>query len=132
MSKRNRRSFSQPVSHAVPKAHTLEGADHRQVRLEHLLFDELQTLLRDEASDPALTGITLLHLELSNDGGHARIGYAVAAPLHAETQAAGTSRAALTRALGFLRTRLAQRLDLKRTPKLTFTFVGVSEPGGEP
>jgi len=82
----------------------------------------------------------LLSLCLSADGSHARVPYAVVTdpvdPAWLET----SSRDALRRATGFLRSRLADRLALKRLPTLTFTFVGVQEPatasnsdaGGEP
>ncbi len=71
----------------------------------------------------------LVSVHLSVDGGHARIGYVVEAALSAERQVEAASRAALGRATGFLRSRLASLLDLKRLPKLSFTFVGVQEPG---
>jgi ribosome-binding factor A len=101
---------------------------HRQERLEKILYDELQTILR-EAADPALAGILLVTVQLAPDGGHARIGYAALAPLAEEEHAARTTREALARATGFLRARLSSLLELKRLPKLTFTFVGAREPG---
>jgi ribosome-binding factor A len=110
---------------------------HRQNRLERILLEQVQTLIRDEAADPALYGVRLVSVDLSVDGGHARIGYAVEATLAAERQIERASRDALARATGFLRARLAALLDLKRLPKLSFTFVGVADPaagapGGEP
>jgi len=101
---------------------------HRQARLERVLLTELQSLLRDEASDPALEGIQLLHLTLAADGGHARLGYAVMGSLENERDAKHRTHPALQRATGFLRARLASQLNLKRVPKLSFTFVGVGEP----
>jgi ribosome-binding factor A len=102
---------------------------HRQERLERILHDELQTLIRDEAADPALDGVRLVSVHLSVDGGHARIGYVVEAELSAERRVEATTREALARATGFLRARLVAVLDLKRIPKLSFTFVGVENPG---
>lgn len=112
-----------------------EVHSHRQARLERLLRTELQSLLRDEASDPALEGIELVSLTLSPDGGHARIAYAVSAEGENETSVKSRTRSALDRATGFLRARLATQLQLKRVPKLGFTFLGLSErpaEGGEP
>lgn len=126
MTKRTRRSEQHAFEPAVGDFET-EGADHRQVRLEHVLFDELQSLIRDEANDPALEGVTLLAVQLSSDGGHARVPYAVVAPLHLELARGKESAAGLARASAFLRARLAQQLNLKRLPKLSFTFVGVTE-----
>lgn len=102
------------------------GAGHRQARLEHLLVDELQSLISDEASDPALEGIRVLAVHLAPDGGHARVAYAVVASLEDEVEVGRTTRDGLGRATPFLRARLAQHLQLKRLPKLTFTFVGVT------
>jgi ribosome-binding factor A len=117
-----------------------EGAEgdatgHRPHRLEAILHEQLQSILRDEASDPALDGVVLVSLRLSIDGGHARIAYAVQAPLGEAplgeaARVEQASRAALVRATGFLRARLADLLHLKRLPTLAFTFVGVQAPGG--
>jgi ribosome-binding factor A len=103
------------------------GAPPRQIRLEHILLDELQRLIRDDATDPSLDGIVVLSVHLSPDAGHARIAYAVIAALAEETQRARTAQEGLERATGFLRAQLAQHLNLKRLPKLSFTFVGVQE-----
>ena len=131
MSKRNRFNRSQSVP-SESGDFAPEGADLRQVRLEHVLFDELQALIRDEASDPALEGVQLIAVQLSPDGGHARIPYAVVAPLSSGSEREKESAAGLARATAFLRARLAQQLDLKRLPKLSFVFVGVTAEGGAP
>lgn len=102
---------------------------HRQPRLEKILLEEIGTLLRGEARDPALAAVRPLSVELSSDGRHARVAYVVTAPIEDERIAARTSREALARATGFLRARLADLLDLKRLPKLAFAFVGVRAPG---
>lgn len=93
-------------------------------------------------TDPALQDLKVLDVSLQ-DGGSARVAYAVVAPLDHEQASALRSRDGLTRAMGYLRTRLAQQLNLKKLPRLVFTFVGVvdgeahsstgdSWPGGEP
>ena len=105
---------------------------HRPHRLENILHEQLQSLLRDEASDPALHGLVLVSLRLSVDGGHARVAYAVEAPLADAARLERASLQALGRATGFLRARLADLLALKRLPTLTFTFVGVQAPGAAP
>jgi len=111
--------------------------DVRRVRIERVLLDELRALLR-EAVDPALEGVALLCVELSPDGGYARVAYAVAAEACSEESTARRSTTqALERAAGFFRARLASRLGLRRVPTLGFTFVGLEAPaiaddGGEP
>lgn len=141
MSKRSHRSGARPsraLQAPIYSGDSATGAvGHRQERLETILLEEVQTLIRDEAADPALAGVRLLSVHLSVDGGHARIGYVVEATLAEEQQIERASSVALARATGFLRVRLAALLDLKRLPKLSFTFVGVQEPGagtpgGEP
>jgi ribosome-binding factor A len=141
MSKNSRRT---QMRHALSELSALQPANqpedalgHRQNRLEHILRDEIQALIRDEATDPCVEGVALLSVHLSPDGGHARIAYAVVAHLEEEQDVKRTSQAGLLRATGFLRARLAQQLDLKKLPKLAFTFVGVLQPkadrtGGEP
>lgn len=110
-----------------------EGAGHRLARLEHLIHDELQSLLSDEATDPALAGVKVLAVHLSPDAGHARLAYAVVARLAQEAEVRRASQAGLVRATPFLRARLASQLHLKKLPRLSFTFVGVEQPeGGAP
>ena len=104
----------------------LEAAGHRQARLEHILIAELQSLITDVATDPSLQGVKVLAVHLSPDGGHARVAYAVVALLDREQEVSRASRAGLARATPFLRARMAQHLQLKKLPKLTFTFVGVA------
>lgn len=133
MSKRAFRPGARPPRASNPDPYPGDpgggGTCHRPHRLESILLEQLQSLLRDEASDPALRGLVLVSLRLSADGGHARVAYAAEAPLGQARRAERSSREALGRATGFLRARLAGLLDLKRLPTLTFTFVGVQEPG---
>jgi ribosome-binding factor A len=133
MSRKNRSARSRfakadPSTLFPGEEETPDGAGHRQARLEHLLIDELQSLISDEATDPSLDGIKVLAVHLSPDGGHARVAYAVVALLSREAELASSTRAGLGRATPFLRARLAEQLQLKKLPKLTFTFVGVTCP----
>lgn len=106
-----------------------EATGHRPHRLEAILLEELRSLVRHEAADPALAGVVLVSLRLSVDGGHARVAYAVVAPLGEAARVERVSREALARATGFLRARLASVLVLKKLPTLGFAFVGVADPG---
>lgn len=130
MSRKSRRTHSQLAKsetfHSFNGGPIEEGAGHRQARLEHILLNELQSVLTDEAADPKLEGIKLLAVHLSADGGHARVAYAVLSALSDEQRFGRASLQALARARGFLRARLSQQLDLKKTPNLSFTFVGIS------
>jgi ribosome-binding factor A len=134
MSKNNRRTHARRAqghpSSLFPGEPAPDSTHNRSHRLEQLLLDELQSIVRDQASDPSLAGIGLLQVTLSPDAAHARIGYVVAGSLEEERALAARTQAALERATGFVRARLAAGLDLKKLPRLTFTFVGVVAAGG--
>lgn len=103
------------------------GAGHRHARLEHLLTKEIELLIRDELSDPALSDMRIASVTLSPDGGHARVAFLIEGDLGDEAARKLQAQTALARAGGFVRACLAARLNLKRTPKLTFTFIGMVE-----
>lgn len=101
-----------------------EGVGHRHLRLQGLVFEELRALLRDDVSDPALGPVRILAVVLSVDYRHARVHFAIAGTAEvAERQRPDVERA-LARATAFLRARLADAIDLKRTPDLRFVFDG--------
>jgi ribosome-binding factor A len=112
-----------------------EAPSARHLRVQSTLSEEVSLLFRGELSDPRLEGVSLTSFELSPDGRTARIGYVVPA----EGPGPAAVKEALARAEGFLRARLAQDLNLKRTPHLRFVLLGtappedaVSEEGGDP
>ena len=86
----------------------------RTVRLQELIREEVNFLLRNEVRDPRLQGVEITTVELTADGSCARLWY---------TAEAGNERdqdAACARVAGFLRAQLADSLGLKRTPELRF------------
>lgn len=116
----------------MKRSNDVEGASHRHARVQSLVLHELRGLLRDEVADGALAEVVVLAVELSLDCGHARVAYAVRAPGRTEEEVERESGAAFERAAGFLRARLGALLSLKRTPRLSFTFVGLApEEGGD-
>jgi ribosome-binding factor A len=127
-SRRNRASKAQWDTSNLSSG-DCEAAGHRHARLEHILTNEIELLIRDEVSDPALSDIRVASVTLSPDGGHARVAFVVEGHLGEEAARKHQAQAALTRAGGFVHARLASHLNLKRTPKLTFTFIGMVEPG---
>jgi ribosome-binding factor A len=83
----------------------------RQVRLQELIREEVNQLLRNEVRDGRLAGVVATMVELSRDGSCARIWF---------SDDNKDTDEALERAAGFLRSRLAEALALKRTPELRF------------
>lgn len=102
-----------------------EGAGHRHERVQGLIFEELRALLRDDVSDPALGGVSVMAVVLSVDLRHARVHFTLAG---GSPQRRDVERA-LVRVTPFLRARLADAIDMKRTPDLRFVFDAVALPG---
>lgn len=90
----------------------------RQKRLGELLKVELGTLLLREARDPRLAGVTVTAVHISADLEHARVYVSVIGSRAERTDAL----TALDHASGFLRRQIAERLDLRRHPTLSFHF----------
>lgn len=107
-----------------------ERAGHRHERVQGLIFEELRALMRDDVSDPALADLRVTAVVLSVDYRHARVHFA----LTTEIELRRTASRALVRVTPFLRARLADAIDMKRTPDLRFVFDGVALPdeGGAP
>jgi ribosome-binding factor A len=102
-----------------------EGQDiaqacYRHTRLQHLLYDELRALLRDELTDPLLAGMALLTCELSPDYHHVKARYALPGDLPAARRM--EAGRAVERVAGFFRARLAESMDLKRVPQIRFVL----------
>lgn len=77
-----------------------------------------------ELRDPLLEGTWAVDVRLSPDGKNAKVTYAVRR-VGDEAAVARETKEAFQRAAGFLRTRVALTLDLKRTPQLSFAFIGL-------
>jgi ribosome-binding factor A len=101
-----------------------EGAGHRHERVQGLILEELRALMRDDVSDPALADVRVSGVVLSVDYRHARVHFVLTTG-EAERRAV---EAALVRVSPFLRARLADSIEMKRTPDLRFVFDGVALP----
>jgi ribosome-binding factor A len=89
-----------------------DGLGTRALRLQELIRQEVNLMFETEIRDRRLEDVTITFVELTPDGACARLWF----------WAAGKDDKieALTRATGFLRTRLAESLGLKKTPELRF------------
>jgi ribosome-binding factor A len=102
-----------------------EGAGHRHLRVEGLVLEELEALLRDDISDRDLADVRIVAVVLSVDYRQARVHFVLSATPPADPRLA---QRALERATPFLRARLAEAVEMKRVPDLRFVFDGVVQP----
>jgi ribosome-binding factor A len=88
------------------------GDGTRIVRLQELIREEVNLILRNEVRDRRLDSVTITMVELAGDGSRARLWYTA--------EGDEDRREACEHIAGFLRTQLAESLGLKRTPDLRF------------
>lgn len=96
---------------------------HRHQRVEASVLEELRSIVRDDVTDPELEGVRLTAIVLSPDSKNAKVHFAV--PRGRPRTAV---ERAFARATGFLRGRLAEGVELKRTPDLRFVYEGEIGP----
>ena len=90
----------------------------RHERVATQLQREIALIIHRELKDTSLGFVTITRIELSRDGSHAKVGFSCLG----DAQVRAHSQAALDRASGFMRGRLARRLRLKIIPELVFRF----------
>ena len=83
---------------------------YRVVRLQELIREEVNLILRNEVRDPRLDGVVITMVELAGE----------CARLWFTAEGEDDKREACEHIAGFLRTQLAESLGLKRTPELRF------------
>lgn len=88
------------------------GEGTRTARLQELIREEVNLILRNEVRDPRLDGVVITMVELAGDGSCARLWFTA--------EGDDDKRDACEHIAGFLRTQLAESLGLKRTPELRF------------
>lgn len=94
-----------------------EGAGYRHLRLEQSILEELRAILRDDVTDAALERARITAVALSPDYRSARVHF-----MTAKGQSRPDVEKAFGRAAAFMRGRLAEAIELKRTPDLRFVF----------
>jgi ribosome-binding factor A len=97
----------------------------RQRRVSELIHRELSTLLLSGVKDPRLSDVTITGVEVTRDLLLARVYFTV---LGAE-DGGKEARAGLEHAKGFLRTQLAERVELRFVPDLNFVHDTSYESG---
>ncbi len=105
--------------------HDGEAGGHRHQRVEASVREELQSIVRDDVTDPELEGVVISAVVLSPDYRNARVHFLVP-----RGRPRSAVERAFNRASAFLRARLAEAVELKRTPELRFVYEAEIDPSG--
>jgi ribosome-binding factor A len=101
-----------------------QARSRRSERVGEQIRAELARLLREEVTDPRIGLVTLTRVDVAPDFSNARVYWsALASRPHAAdpgVAADPATQAGLDSAAGFLRSRLAHELRLRRIPELRF------------
>jgi ribosome-binding factor A len=98
----------------------------RTRRIAEQIQRELAEVIRTGLKDPRVSGfITITDVEVSQDQSHAKVFFTI---LGDESKVDETTQG-LKRAAGFLRTQLAQRMQLRTVPTLDFKYDASVERG---
>lgn len=89
----------------------------RQDRVKEQIMHELAELVRIDLKDPRAGLITINEVEVTRDYSHAMVYYTVL-----DDATRQVTEEALEHAKGFLRSQLAKRIRLFRTPELHFIY----------
>lgn len=87
-------------------------------RIADQIQRELSDIIRLEIKDPRVDLVTITGVEVSQDNAHARV-FFTSLGTGVQQEVAGR---ALNHAAGFLRSALAQRLQLRTVPQLRFEY----------
>jgi len=98
-------------------------SSRRPLRVADYLQQELARLLCCKSQDPRFCTVSILHVKVSRDLGHARvwIGFLPVAK-EGPSPSADEILLALNRAAGYLRSELARSCPMKRIPRLRFVL----------
>jgi len=102
-------------------------ANPRQHRIADYIQRELSLLIRNELKDPRLSPmLTIASVEVSSDLSNAKIYYSLFEPSERED-----TQAALDKAAGFLRRKLAAAMTTRSVPQLRFYYDDSAEQGAK-
>lgn len=99
-------------------------SSRRGKRLEEQILHELADIIYHKVKDPRLGFITLTEVQLSKDNQHAAVYYTVMQDKDREC-----SSRALDSSRGFIRSKLAHRLNIYKVPNLSFHYDSSAEHG---
>ena len=99
----------------------------RSHRVADFIQRELSELIRTELKDPRVSSmVTVSSVEVTRDLGTAKVHYTIMNPQEGERE---STDEALKKAAGFLRRRLAPRLNTRSVPQLRFYYDDSIERG---
>lgn len=86
-------------------------------RLNHAFQEEISMILMREIKDENIKFVTVTGVETTNDLSFAKIFYTVL-----DNEKKEATQAALEKASSFIRTKLAERVEIRHTPELKFVY----------
>ena len=92
----------------------------RTARVAELAEAELASLLLKEVKDPRVRHVVITRVEVAADLGRATVHFSRYGEGQGSEEEVAEGRKGLERAAGFLQARLGERLEIRRTPRLTF------------
>ncbi len=97
----------------------------KEKRLEGIIRKDISDIIQFEVKDADVGFVTITDVDVSADHSYAKV-YVTFLGKQARAEA---GLKALNRAKGFIRSELAQRLAIRRTPELTFVIDETEEHG---
>jgi ribosome-binding factor A len=97
----------------------------RQKRVGDMMQKELAELLMRDVRDPRLAGVSITEVHVSQDLSYAKIYFSLAG----DEAVIAKALDALSGAAGFLRSYIAQQIDLRRVPEFSFVYDEAFERG---
>ena len=86
-------------------------------RLNHAFQEEISMILMREIKDENIKFVTVTGVETTNDLSFAKIFYTVL-----DNEKKEATQAALEKASSFIRTKLAERVEIRHTPEVKFVY----------
>ena len=86
-------------------------------RLNHAFQEEISMILMKEIKDEDIKFVTITGVDTSSDLSYAKVYYTVL-----DDEKKETTKEALDKASSFIRTKLAERVEVRHTPELKFIY----------
>lgn len=86
-------------------------------RLNHAIQQEISIILMREIKDEEIKFVTITGVDTTNDLSYAKVYYTVL-----DESKKDKTEEALKKASSFIRTKLAERIDIRHTPELKFIY----------